>query len=154
MTGTFPEGLSLLPYLQKIDFRFGEMEGSLPAYLGRWKNLVQIGLEHQLFNDAVPDDWFESRSLQSMQLQGNEITGRLSREFSKLEDLVDLNLGTNKMTGSIPSEIGDMVNLIFFVVDSNELSGPIPTTIGKLSNAMSLRFHGNSFTGTRFVFRQ
>ena len=148
MTGTFPEGLILLPYLQQIDFRYGEMEGSLPAYLDRWKNLVRIGLEYHLFTGAFPESWFESRSWQSLIVPGNQIHGKVSSNFSKLEDVVLLDMGINKLTGSIPSEIGNMVNLYFLIVDSNGLSGSIPNTIGRLSNVLSLKFHGNSFTGT------
>jgi hypothetical protein len=148
MTGTFPEGLTLLPYLQRIDFRFGEVEGSLPAYIDRWKNLVRIRLDHHLFTGAFPESWFRSRSWKELIVPGNQISGTVSSNISKLEDVLLLDVGINKLTGSIPSETGQMVNLAFFSVESNGLGGSIPTTIGKLSNTMGLRFQGNSFTGT------
>ena len=148
MAGTFPEGLALLPFLEEFDFRYNELDGTLPAYIANWKTLVDVGLQDCAFTGSIPHLWFESRSWTTLELMGNPITGTLSSNISKLEDLIDFKLVRNKLTGTLTPEIGKLENLYFLDLGSNEFDGPIPSAFGKLSNLVTMDLSRNSITGT------
>jgi hypothetical protein len=148
MSGTFPEGLGLLPYLQEVDFRYNEMNGPLPANIATWKNLLTIEFKHCAFTGTIPDLWFGSHAWTQLLLEGNQLTGTLSSGISKLEDLKDLSVVNNKMIGNLITEIGNMLNLRYLELDSNGFNGPIPKTLGKMSRLITLDLSRNFLTGT------
>jgi len=78
----------------------------------------------------------------------NNLSGSISSEIGKLNQLVTLDLGRNKLSGSISSEIGKLNQLVTFKLNGNKISETIPTQIGQLNKLEFIRLDGNSISGT------
>ena len=148
LTGTFPEGVMLLPFIQSLRLAHSELEGSLPDYLPDAKHLITISFENNTFTGTFPDRWLESRSFQRVLLFDNNITGIITPNITQLKDMKVYVLNGNRLEGTIPSEFGEMLNLVEIEVEQNLLTGSIPTEIGRLTGIEHLHFGRNNLTGT------
>jgi len=84
-----------------------------------------------------------------MRLVGQNIRGKLPKEFKELEFLNSILLQWNDFTGTIPEEYGDMKHLQAFVVHHNHLTGTLPEGffVG-MRNLRALNVGRNFLTGT------
>lgn len=87
------------------------------------------------------------KTLSSLTLQGNRITGEIPKEFGNLSSLVSLDLENNQLTGQIPSSLGNLKKLQFLMLNQNKLQGSIPESIANLPNLIDLRVASNNLSG-------
>ena len=83
-----------------------------------------------------------------LDLQNNNLKGRIPPELGILEDLRALNLSLNELTGSIPPEIASLRYLHTVELSHNELAGSIPPEIASLSSLRTLNLSDNDLTGS------
>ncbi|KAH7527967.1 hypothetical protein FEM48_Zijuj05G0022100 [Ziziphus jujuba var. spinosa] len=83
----------------------------------------------------------------SLDLSGNNLSGDLPREITKLLGLVVLNLSGNHITGHIPESISELKQLLSLDLSSNRLSGPVPQSLGTLSFLGYLNLSYNDLSG-------
>ena len=86
-------------------------------------------------------------SLESLLLQENRLTGNIPSEFGDLSNLRVLLLRENRLSGSIPPELGNLANLRWLMLEQNDLSGSLPAEIGRLSNLTLLWLNENNLSG-------
>ncbi|KAG0479094.1 hypothetical protein HPP92_013813 [Vanilla planifolia] len=67
------------------------------------------------------------KSLISLDLYNNNISGTIPPALGKLKSLVFLRLNDNKLTGRIPRELTGLSTLKVLEVSNNDLCGTIPT---------------------------
>ncbi|KAK4482380.1 hypothetical protein RD792_009534 [Penstemon davidsonii] len=85
----------------------------------------------------------------SLQLPSANLSGTIPREIGELTNLQSLYLSVNSLSGQIPLELGYTSSLSDIDLSHNVLKGSFPTSIWNLCNRLiSLRFHGNSLSGT------
>ena len=82
-----------------------------------------------------------------LSLMGNPVTGTISKELGKLDQLVSLEIA-GAMTGSIPPELGNLSNLETLLIGSSSLTGSIPAELGNLTNLETLDLNIGSMTGS------
>ena len=80
-------------------------------------------------------------------LSGQDLTGEVPAELSKLTALNYLNLNDNQLTGAVPSEIGNLTALNVMYLRGNQLTGAVPSEIGHLTALEVMGFHGNWLSG-------
>ncbi|KAK3183454.1 hypothetical protein Dsin_030740 [Dipteronia sinensis] len=83
----------------------------------------------------------------TLSLPNHKLSGPLSPELGKLDQLQYLTLHNNNFYGEIPSELGNCTELLGVFLQSNYLSGLIPSELGNLSKLESLDISGNSLSG-------
>ncbi|TXG54582.1 hypothetical protein EZV62_019838 [Acer yangbiense] len=83
----------------------------------------------------------------TLSLPNHKLSGPLSPELGKLDQLQYLTLHNNNFYGEIPSELGNCTELLGVSLQSNYLSGLIPSELGNLSKLESLDISGNSLSG-------
>ena len=76
------------------------------------------------------------------------LSGRISPEWGKLEELRSLRLHRNRLCGPIPSELGALGKLRELVLGMNALTGPIPPALGQLGQLRLLHLRRNRLTGS------
>lgn len=113
---------------------------------GSWKN------SSNWLSDAPLAQWYgvevdASGRVAELQLEGNDLEGRIPPEIGDLHGLTGLDLGKNALTGPIPPEIGGLADLRSLVLWSNHLEGPIPPRIERLSSLRELHLSDNELTG-------
>lgn len=82
----------------------------------------------------------DSDLISGLDLDGNQLNGRIPTELGLLTPLQDLSLATNYLNGAIPSEIGKLTSLrTMNLVDTN-LEGPIPNEVAGLQAVKQVSF--------------
>jgi hypothetical protein len=67
--------------------------------------------------------------VEELQLQSNELAGRIPSQLGSLHRLKELHLESNKLTGQVPSHIGLLKLLKNMYVYENQLMGAMPAEI-------------------------
>ncbi len=75
---------------------------------------------------SCPDSLGE---ITGMDLNGNNVSGNLGSEFTRLTALGAITLSLNRMKGRLPSELGNLGSLTQLSLASNQLTGTLPTEV-------------------------
>ena len=108
MTGTLPEELKELNYLQSITLDWNGFYGQLPANLTANKHLLNIELHYNFFTGTIPSEWFNAQSLYRINVGGNMLTGTISSQIGRLDALKGFFTMENMMSGTIPNEFANL----------------------------------------------
>uniref|UniRef100_A0A0D9XKG6 Leucine-rich repeat-containing N-terminal plant-type domain-containing protein n=1 Tax=Leersia perrieri TaxID=77586 RepID=A0A0D9XKG6_9ORYZ len=76
-------------------------------------------------------------ALTELDLNGNNLTGEISTNISRLRSLATLDLGNNGLAGGIPRQLGDLSGLVDLRLYNNNLAGAIPRQLNRLPNIIS-----------------
>ncbi|XP_022774986.1 probable LRR receptor-like serine/threonine-protein kinase At5g10290 isoform X5 [Durio zibethinus] len=87
------------------------------------------------------------KTLSSLVLKGNGITGEIPKELGNLSSLTKLDLENNRLTGEIPSSLGNLKNLQFLTLSENNLTGTVPQSISDLPKLINLLLDSNDLSG-------
>jgi hypothetical protein len=148
MTGTLPDEISDLVYLQSITLDWNGFYGTLPASWAKNKHLLNIEIHYNFISGGIPEEWYGSQGLQRMNVGGNMLTSTVSSAVGKLDALKGFFVMENQMTGSIPEEFGALRFLSYTRWSRNYFSGKIPSTLGSMDKLQELWLHRNQLTGT------
>lgn len=134
-----------------------EFIAPVPSFLGDLNFLSFLNLEGVGMTSTIPEGLFSSWShLESLFLNGNDITGSLPKSVGSLSSIEVLWLGGNNLSGSIVSEIGQLSTLRDLSLESNyreDVAGKrgfiatVPSEIGQLTNLEMLTLADNALSG-------
>ena len=85
--------------------------------------------------------------LQSMDLSGNRISGKIPTILGDFQSLSVLNLSKNSFSEAIPEQLGDLITLDYLDLSHNNLSGEIPKSLVALSHLQYLNLSFNKLSG-------
>ncbi len=110
LTGTLPNELADMPFLESVRFERNSIGGSIPSKWGDWKG-----------------------PLWTIELSYNNLTGDIPDELGKLADArlkypdkgFNISLWHNNLTGTLPESLGKLSNC-FIDIGDNKLFGPVP----------------------------
>ena len=88
-------------------------------------------------------------NLESLYIEGTDISGTIPSQVGNLQHLKELNLGDSPgLTGSLPTELGLLDTLtLLWIHDNPGLTGPIPSQLSELDQLTYFSLRGNSHTG-------
>ncbi|PIA37152.1 hypothetical protein AQUCO_03000016v1 [Aquilegia coerulea] len=89
-----------------------------------------------------------SKSLTSLYLSQNQITGNIPKELENLQNLILLDLSTNFFNGSIPIGLGNLRKLQILGLQNNQLSGQVPLFLWNMSQLVELDLSNNILEGS------
>nr|GMC71599.1 putative leucine-rich repeat receptor-like serine/threonine-protein kinase At2g24130 [Ipomoea batatas] len=87
-------------------------------------------------------------TLETLQLQDNQIIGSIPHDFGRFSNLTLLNLTANLLNGTITTEISKMASLEQLYLSHNMLTGDIPEALGQLSHLGVLDLSNNRLSGS------
>ncbi|CDP18612.1 unnamed protein product [Coffea canephora] len=90
----------------------------------------------------------KSKRVISLSLPGHKLSGSISPDIGKLDQLQFLALHDNNFYGTIPSDIGNCTYLGSLFLQGNYLSGLIPSELGNISELENLDLSSNSLSGS------
>ena len=173
INGEIPNNPSILSTSSVIDLSSNQFKGSLPhisssvivldlsnnsfsksisSFLcfktNDSKSIGYLNLEKNNLSGKIPDCWMKWNSLVVLNLANNNFSGSFPTSIGSLTLLKSLHLYNNKFSGNLPSPLRNCENLVTFDVAENEFVGSIPSWIGhKFSSLMILNLHSNNFHG-------
>jgi len=95
ITGTLPTEISKLPYLQSIVFSHNEFTGTIPEVYADMKQLG-IQLHYNMLTGLIPDVYWRSNNLRYLNLASNFLTGTISQEVGRANQMKGLYLFDNR----------------------------------------------------------
>ncbi|XP_062167094.1 probable LRR receptor-like serine/threonine-protein kinase At3g47570 [Alnus glutinosa] len=123
---TLPFEVGNLENLGVLDLSENRLYGEIPASLGSCTSLVNLYLEGNSFEVAIPPYLKTLRGLDEIDLSRNNLSGQIPEFFSKFLSLKLLNLSHNDLEGKVPSG-GIFLNVSAISIFGNDkLCGGIP----------------------------
>ena len=123
------------------------LEGEIPAELGRLSQLEGLYLARNELSGSIPPELGDLYNLEVLMLFDNDLTGAIPYQLGNLDSLEVMHLSRNQLSGDIPTELGDLENLRRLHLTVNDLSGSIPLELGNLTNLQQLSIAANNLTG-------
>ena len=124
------------------------LEGEIPAELGRLSQLEGLYLARNELSGSIPPELGDLYNLEVLMLFDNDLTGSIPYQFGNLGNLEEIHLGRNQLSGRIPTQLGNLENLRRLHLTVNDLSGSIPASLGNLTNLRQLSIAANDLTGS------
>ncbi|KAE8649144.1 hypothetical protein Csa_015099 [Cucumis sativus] len=113
----------------------------------RGNSVISVSLSTMGFTGTLSPRIGSIKSLSTLILQGNYISGEIPKDFGNLTNLVSLDLGNNSLTGQIPSSLGNLKKLQFLTLSQNRLTGTIPDSLSTLPSLINLLLDSNDLSG-------
>uniref|UniRef100_A0A0A0KZC9 non-specific serine/threonine protein kinase n=1 Tax=Cucumis sativus TaxID=3659 RepID=A0A0A0KZC9_CUCSA len=110
-------------------------------------NIIRVDLGNAGLSGKLVPQLGQLKSLQYLELYGNNISGEIPDDLGNLENLVSLDLYLNGLTGPIPDTFGKLTQLRFLRLNDNKLSGLIPISLINISTLQVLDLSNNLLSG-------
>ncbi|XP_042010448.1 probable LRR receptor-like serine/threonine-protein kinase At1g07650 isoform X1 [Salvia splendens] len=108
--------------------------------------VVRMSLDGQNLTGVVPPEFTRLRYLKSLDLSRNCLSGSIPLQWENMS-LAELFLMANRLSGPFPVVITRITTLVNLSLEGNQFYGPIPSEIGRLVNVQRLALSSNAFTG-------
>ena len=151
LEGEIPAELGRLSQLEGLYLARNELSGSIPPELGDLYNLEVLMLFDNDLTGAIPYQFGNLESLEVMHLSRNQLSGRIPTQLGNLENLRRLHLTVNELSGSIPASLGNLTNLRQLSIAANDLTGSIPSEIADLTELTHIYLWGNDLFASSFI---
>lgn len=148
LTGSIPPKLGDCSNLQYLKLQGNSFNETVPADLGRLKNLESLELGSNVLAGILPKSLTNCSALKLLDASNNSLSGGLPAWFSLLTSLQYVALESNQFTGTLPVEITTLPVLRFLDVSNNSLEGNILAEFGNVSTLKFLRLSSNNFNGS------
>ena len=146
LDGSIPAALGRLSALERLYLHKNQLTGEIPGELSSLSNLVWLRLYDNMLDGPIPD-LSGMGSLERLYIHRNMLSGEIPMSLGSLSSLTHMLLQSNDLDGEIPAMLGDMSTLVWLSLYENNLSGGIPTELGGLSSLQRLYLHKNGLTG-------
>ncbi|KAG6692159.1 hypothetical protein I3842_10G099500 [Carya illinoinensis] len=149
--GTIPSSLfNSTSSLQQIVLEDNQLWGSIPSSIFEIMSILKVIslAENKFSGSQLPSSLFKCKQLQYLNLESNNLKGKLSPEIGNLTKLIFLDLAYNNFEGAIRSEIGNLQNLEYFDLGLNNFVGTIPLEIFNISTIQLFILLGNHLSVT------
>ncbi|KAG4992302.1 hypothetical protein JHK87_025759 [Glycine soja] len=111
------------------------------------KRVTHLSLSHHKLSGSISPDLGKLENLRVLALHNNNFYGTIPSELGNCTELEGIFLQGNYLSGVIPIEIGNLSQLQNLDISSNSLSGNIPASLGKLYNLKNFNVSTNFLVG-------
>ncbi|CAI5505106.1 unnamed protein product [Closterium sp. Naga37s-1] len=144
VTGSLPDGISVLSRLTALSLAYNRLSGLLPNAIASLVNLRSLNLSFNYFSGSLPAALGDLPVLEDLDLTSNDFSGPIPNSFSGLQTLQTLALSSNGFSGPLPNVLTIATNLQSLSLSFNAFEGSIPRGITLLSTLRVLELaHAN-----------
>lgn len=152
-SGTLSDAwMDSLLLLEELDMSDNTLNGGIPDNFFNHRNaksLEVIDLHGNEIAGPLPGTVEENSVLQFLALHENKLEGAIPDSLANLKVLKHLDLSVNKFTANVPAGIFFMSTLEYFFVGENEFTeGPMPVGLIQLSNLRELSMKDTKLAGS------
>ncbi|KAB8085899.1 hypothetical protein EE612_008925 [Oryza sativa] len=150
LNGSIPPGFGNCLKLRVLKAGHNNLSGNLPGDLFNATSLEYLSFPNNELNGVINGTLIVNlRNLSTLDLEGNNINGRIPDSIGQLKRLQDLHLGDNNISGELPSALSNCTHLITINLKRNNFSGNLSNVnFSNLSNLKTLDLMDNKFEGT------
>ncbi|KAM0856599.1 hypothetical protein ACQ4PT_049000 [Festuca glaucescens] len=136
------------PSLAVVALCYNQFTGGIPPGLGNCSMLRVLKAGHNNLSGTLPNELFDASSLEYLSLPDNGLHGVINgAQIVKLRNLTTLDLGGNNFSGKIPDSIGQLKRLEELRLDHNNMSGELPSALSNCTNLIKVDLKSNHFDG-------
>lgn len=119
-----------------------------PSWVDGGINVVRsLNLEKNNLQGKLPPDLSLLKYLTSLNLSGNNIFGGIPWTFGSMTALKELYLHNNLLSGEISLDFSRLSNLVDLNLSNNNLKGTIPNSLYSATSITRMQLEQNEFTG-------
>ncbi|KAK9664665.1 hypothetical protein RND81_14G059700 [Saponaria officinalis] len=148
LTG-FEQPISIIPWtnLEEFDISNNKWQGPLPTPPSSLQIYVA---SYNMFTGNIPKDICKARSLRSLELSNNSMSGHIPSCIGDQlgESLLLLDLRGNDLSGIIPLKFTKTCTLGMINLSENKLEGDLPRSLSNCTKLQILDVGKNSFNDT------
>ncbi|KAK3034908.1 hypothetical protein RJ639_034150 [Escallonia herrerae] len=111
------------------------------------KRVISLSLSNHKLSGSISADVGKLDQLTFLALHDNNFYGTIPPELGNCTELLSLYLQGNYLSGSVPNELGNLLELENLDISSNSLSGNIPPSLGKLEKLEDFNVSTNFLVG-------
>ncbi|KAL2944321.1 Phytosulfokine receptor 2 [Bienertia sinuspersici] len=145
-TGKVNSGICSSSTIRVIDISKNNFSGALESFQNCTLSLKQLHTDYNSLSGSLPSFIYGTR-LEQLTISGNDLSGKISAEISKLSGLRILIMSCNHFSGPIPDVLGSLTILEQLVLHTNSFSGQLPASLSLCTRLQVLDLRNNSFTG-------
>ena len=119
-------------HISKLDLSNKQLTGSIPESIGNLIYLEELSLSKNQFSGSIPEFIGQLKHLKTLRLNNNQLSGPIPEIRGNLNLLKILDLSKNQLSGSIPESIGNLKQLEGLHLHENALCGNIPLSLMNL----------------------
>uniref|UniRef100_A0A7S2U7C5 L domain-like protein n=1 Tax=Attheya septentrionalis TaxID=420275 RepID=A0A7S2U7C5_9STRA len=149
MTGQIPDSISLMSNLVHLDLSQNGFWGTYPASFSSLTKMVYLFMGTNDYADENIPTFVQSMgNLQELSLKSASLIGAIPEWIGTFSSkLVFLDLDFNDLTGKIPSSIANLQYLTFLLLNANDLTGTLPAAFSNAKNLELLLLDDNDIAG-------
>ncbi|PWA91495.1 Leucine-rich repeat-containing protein [Artemisia annua] len=126
LTGRIPDSICNATYLRVLDLSRNRLTGRVPKCLIEFGgSLGVLNLANNRLTDQPEGTFPSTCGLNTLDLHGNSMEGKISRSIVNCAMLEVLNIGNNRMNDTYPCYLGNLTNLRVLVLRNNSFHGPV-----------------------------
>ncbi|XP_019157341.1 PREDICTED: probable LRR receptor-like serine/threonine-protein kinase At3g47570 [Ipomoea nil] len=166
---SFITSLTKCRKLKTLDVGSNSLHGTLPTSIGNLSSTLQNFYAHNSgFYGTIPDEVGNLTGLDTIEMSANDLSGTvpttlhklarlnlaenklsgpLTGNLCKVQNLGAIYLSENRISGPIPECLGNVTSLRYIDLGSNRMNGIIPSNLWNLKNLLTLNLSLNSFSG-------
>ncbi|KAF0543812.1 L domain-like protein [Gigaspora margarita] len=130
------------------------ISGPIPDFIGNsntlQKSLQTLDLNSNALTGSIPASLMQLSNLKTLVLGINQLSGSIPTTISSAKfqkTITQLDLGNNTLTGTIPDSLSQLPNLQFLYLGNNQFNGQIPASLATLANLKELLLNNNKLSG-------
>ena len=111
-----------------------DLGGTLPDGLYKLSNsLADLRVARTGIGGTLPEYLYDMTQLWRLDAYGNQLSGTISSNITKLGGLRTMRLQHNQLSGTIPPEMGSMTSLTDLFLEGNPLTGEVTSSVCALT---------------------
>ncbi|KAK1304501.1 putative LRR receptor-like serine/threonine-protein kinase [Acorus calamus] len=149
LSGEIPSSFANLKKLQTLWAMDNNFTGKLPDFIGNWTSLKDLRFEGNSFQGPIPSSFSSLTNMSNLRI--TDLAGGSSSSFDFIKNMKSLStliLRNNKISGSLPSNMDEYQQLNLLDLSFNNLTGPIPLSLFNSSSLNFLFLGNNSISGS------
>uniref|UniRef100_A0A804J1H3 Receptor kinase-like protein Xa21 n=1 Tax=Musa acuminata subsp. malaccensis TaxID=214687 RepID=A0A804J1H3_MUSAM len=145
---SFLDSLANCTHLRILDISKNDLSGMLPKSIANLsRSLEELDIGGNQIAGSIAEEIGNLISLTKITMWYNLLGGAIPATLGRPSGLGRVNLGGNHLVGEIPATLGNLTRLNILVLATNELHGSIPPSLGKCPLNI-LNLDSNRLNGT------